>query len=181
MRKASRLAGGLALAAMLASATTPAMADRGWYGGGHGGRGWGGHHDHVDGLGAFVGIAALFGAVAIIASSANKDAKANRPYQANTREPYRDNGRNDARSEEDAAVDDCAVAARSEASRDGDYAEVRGISGTQQTDKGWNVDGTVDQRRDGYSGTGETRRFSCTWTNGRVADVILSRDSIALR
>jgi hypothetical protein len=185
MRKASRLAGGLALAAMLASATTPAMADRGWYGGGHGGRGWGGHHDHVDGLGAFVGIAALFGAVAIIASSANKDAKANRAYQGDGREPYRepysDNGSNGARSEEDAAVDDCAVAARDEGSRDGGYAEVRGISKTQQTDQGWDVDGTVDQRRDGYSGTGKTRRFSCTWTNGRVADVILSRDSIALR
>lgn len=185
MRKASRLASGLALAAMLGTAASPAMAGRGWYGGGHGG--WGGHHHrhrgHDDGFGAFLGAAAVIGAVAIIASSASKK----KAEEARYIEPPRDESdgfaedRADASSGEEAAVDDCAVAAREEASQGGYYAEVRDITGTQPIDDGgWEVDGTVDQRQ-GYRGESETRRFSCTWRDGRVADVTFDRDVIALR
>jgi hypothetical protein len=153
MRKASRLASGLALAAMLGTAASPALAGRGWYGGGHGG-GWGGHHHrhrgHDDGFGA------------------------------DESDEYAED-RADASSGEDAAVDDCAVAAREEASQGGYYAEIRDITGAQPIgDGGWEVDGTVDQRQ-GYRGESEARRFSCTWRDGRVADVTFGRDDIALR
>jgi hypothetical protein len=199
MRKASRLASGLALAAMLGTAASPAMAGRGWYGGGHGG-GWGGHHHrhrgHDDGFGAFLGAAAVIGAVAIIVSSANKK----KAEEARYREPPADENDGyaddraagdapegapgdtaDASSGEEAAVDDCAVAAREEASQGGYYAEVRDITGAQPIgDNGWAVDGTVDQRQ-GYRGESEARRFSCIWRDGRVADVTFGPGDIALR
>ncbi|CAN5350302.1 hypothetical protein BH10PSE13_BH10PSE13_08240 [soil metagenome] len=170
------------MAAMLASAATPVMAQRGW----NGGRGWDrGRHDHVDGLGAFVGIAALFGAVAIIASSANKDKRAAETRNAPPPPPdYRYDGETGSAGPaptgtEEAAVDDCALAARDEGSQDGGYAEVRDITNTRAWQGGWAVDGTIDQRQ-GYRGQGVTRRFSCTWRDGKVADVVLSRDTIAL-
>jgi hypothetical protein len=188
MRKASRLASGLALAAMLGTAASPAIAGRGWYGGGHGGySGWGGHHHrhrgHDDGFGAFLGAAAVIGAVAIIASSAST---------ADESDGYADDRAGDApegapedtadaSSGEEAAVDDCAVAAREEASQGGYYAEVRDIIDAQPIDdNGWAVDGTIDQRQ-GYRGESEARRFSCIWRDGRVADVTFGRGDIALR
>jgi hypothetical protein len=198
MRKASRLASGLALAAMLGTAASPAMAGRGWYGGGHGG-GWCGHHHrhrgHDDGFGAFLGAAAVIGAVAIIASSANKKKAEEARYReppADESDGYADDRAGDApegapedtadaSSGEEAAVDDCAVAAREEASQGGYYAEVRDIIDAQPIDdNGWAVDGTVDQRQ-GYRGESEARRFSCIWRDGRVADVTFGRGDIALR
>lgn len=188
MGKVARLGGSLAMAAALGLAATPAMADgwRGGYGGGYGG-GWGGpgyggwhHRDRDSGVGTVLGVAALIGAVAVIASAADKNHRAAERERA--ARYYADGApvTSDPRAE-NAAVDQCAVAARDEASRDGYYAEVRGISGTQpRYGGGWNVDGTVDQR-EGYGGQGQTRRFSCGWQDGRVTDVILSRDSIALR
>jgi len=183
------------MAAMLASAATPAMAQRGWYGGRGYDRGWDrGRHDRVDGLGAFVGIAALFGAVAIIASSANKDKRAaqarNAPPPPDPRGDYSYEGGSYERGtaaapataaagSEEAAVDACALAARDEGTQGGGYAEVRDITNSRPWNGGWAVDGTVDQRQ-GYRGQGVTRRFSCTWRDGKVADVILSRDTIAL-
>jgi len=168
MGKAFRASAALALAAMLGTAASPALADRGWYGGGH--HGW--HHDHDDGFGTFLGIAALFGAVAVIASSADKNARAARA---------RDEGYDNApASSEDAAVDDCTVAARAEGSQDGYSADVRDISGTEEIEGGWNVAGTIDQR-DSYNGESEARRFTCAWRDGRVAEVHLGGDSIALR
>jgi hypothetical protein len=198
MRKASRLASGLALAAMLGTAASPAMAGRGWYGGGHSG-GWGGHHHrhrgHDDGFGAFLGAAAVIGAVAIIASSASKKKAEEARYReppADESDGYADDRAGDApegapedtadaSSGEEAAVDDCAVAAREEASQGGYYAEVRDIIDAQPIDdNGWAVDGTIDQRQ-GYRGESEARRFSCIWRDGRVADVTFGRGDIALR
>ncbi|MET0239706.1 MAG: hypothetical protein ABW184_07395 [Sphingobium sp.] len=193
MRGLSRWAGGLALAAMMASAATPAMADRGphggWNRGGWDRGGWdrggwnrGRHYDRGgDGFGTFLGVAAVLGAVAVIASSAAKDKRAaegriaDRPVDAPPPPPVTTET-----ASEDAAVDDCALAAREEGSRDGAYAEVREITMTRLVEKGWDVDGTVDQRQ-GYRGTGVTRRFSCTWREGQVADLVLSRDTLALR
>jgi hypothetical protein len=179
------------MAAMLASAATPAMADRGW-GGGRYHRGGG----HDDGLGIFVGIAALFGAVALVASSANKDKRAAEARNAPPPpDPRYDSGYQDGSTvesapppataaaaptgSEEAAVDDCALAARDEGSREAGYAEVRDITNTRVWNGGWAVDGTIDQRQ-GYRGQGVTRRFSCTWRDGKVSDMILSRDSVAL-
>lgn len=196
MHKAFRASAVLALTTMLGSVATPGVAGRGWYGGGHGG--WGSHHHrhrgHDDGFGAFLGAAAVIGAVAIIASSTSRKAKTERAYS--TELPPEDD-RYDERAEgaedsapysaapdaanvetasEDAAVDACALAAQEEASQDGGEAEVRDITGTQPIEGGWTVDGTVEQ-----GGQSHTRQFSCTWRNGRVADVVLDRDEIALR
>ncbi|HTH27831.1 MAG TPA: hypothetical protein VL918_05130 [Sphingobium sp.] len=186
MRRASRLVGGLALAAILATSATPAMAGRGWHGGWHGGHHQHRHHRHDDGFAAFLGLAAVVGAAAVIASSA--DSKAKTAPQAQAEDVYpQDSYPEDASppesaeaaGEEDAAVDGCVIAAREEASRDGHYAEVRDITGARPTDDGgWEVDGTVDQRQ-GYRGESRMRSFSCSWRDGQVADVVLERDDIA--
>ncbi len=199
MRALSRWVGSLALAGMLASAATPAMAQRGYGGGYGGGRGYdrGYHRGGGDGFGVFLGVAALVGAVAVIASSAAKDKKAAqaRPVDPSTDPSY--DGAYDgsvasapypdaqvpsvnATTAESAAVDACALAARDEGSQGGAYAEVREITSTRPFDGGFAVDGTVDQR-DGYRGQGVQRRFSCEWKDGRVADMVLSRDVVALR
>lgn len=187
MRVFSRTAAGLALAAMLASTATPALADRGWGGGWNRG-GWdrGGWNDRYrrrdNGVATAIGVAALIGAVAIVASSAAKDRRA---AQARNAPPPPDPRYEDGNAaampagSEDAAVDACALAARDEGSRDGSYAEVREITGTKPWEGGWAVDGTLDQRQ-GFRGPGITRRFSCSWRDGQIGDVILSRDSIAL-
>lgn len=190
MGRAFRASGVLALTAMLASAASPAMADGGWYGGGHGG--WGHHHHryrgHDDGFGVFLGAAAVIGAVAVLAASANKAKAESAPNDAlppedepyderagpggpETTSPDRDKV---ATSSEDAAVDACASAAEDEASQGDDNAEVNDITGTQPIDGGWTVRGTINER-----GESRTRSFSCTWRDGRVADLVLDRDDVA--
>lgn len=196
MRAFSRWAGSLALAGVLASAATPAMAQgwggRGWNGGGYGGRGgydrnWDrGRNRGGDGFGVFLGVAALVGAVAVIASSAEKNKRAaeNRAVDPTYDRSYEGGVSSNAApvdaGAENAAVDACALAARDEGSQGGAYAEVRDITAARPFDGGWAVDGTVDQR-EGYRGQGVQRRFSCTWRDGRVANVVLSRDTVALR
>jgi hypothetical protein len=185
--KSFRIAGTLAVVASMGLAASPAMADRGWDGGygGHGGYGHHGHRDHDDGFGTFLGIAALVGVAAVIASSAAKKKKAeqNRDYRddrdGRDERGYRDDRYNDTQ-QEDVAVNDCALAARDEGSREGNYAEVRDITSSRPSRDGWEIEGTIDQR-ESYRGEGRTRSFTCTWRDGRVADVTLLRDSIALR
>ncbi|HTH28574.1 MAG TPA: hypothetical protein VL918_08915 [Sphingobium sp.] len=176
MRRASRLAAGLAMAAILVTSASPVMAGRGWHGGYHKHR----HHRHDDGFAAFLGLAAVIGGAAVIASSADGKAKTAPEEQAEDFPPKDASPPDNAHAaDEDAAVDDCAIAAREEASRDGHYAEVRDITGARPTgDGGWEVDGTLDQRQ-GYRGQSRMRSFTCTWRDGQVADVVLERDDIA--
>lgn len=102
---------------------------------------------------------------------------------ANDGRDWADNGRaadaaavgGDLRTES-AAVDACAVAARDEASSKGGYAEVRSVEAPRVVSGGWDVDGRVEQRA-GYRDTsGDTRRFTCSVRDGRVAEVYISRD-----
>lgn len=171
MKTIRRTAAVLALAATTGMAASPAMAGRG-----HHYRPY--HHDHHhhrggggDGFGTFLGVAALIGAVAIIASSADKNARADRE---------RTPDRRDWSDAEDRAVDDCALAAREEAERQARHADIASIGEVRSVTDGWNVDGTVELR-DSYRDTAEVRRFSCDWRGGRVANVYLSRDVLALR
>lgn len=169
MRTIRRATAAITLAAVLGTAASPAMADRGRHYRPH-------HHHHHrsgggDGFGTFLGIAALIGAVAIVASSAEKNARADRE-----RGP---DGRNWSDAE-DRAVDDCALAAREEAERQARHADIASIGEIRSVSDGWNVDGTVELR-DSYRDTAEVRRFSCDWRRGRVANVYLSRDTLALR
>lgn len=213
MRIVKLAAAGVVSTAMLLSSVTPAMA-RDHHRGGYG---WGGdrwHHRHHDNFnfGDAVGIAALVGAVAIVASSVNKDKKAREasngaPYPDDN--SYRDGGyngeprgadaydgnyddssdnddireygnassRGDA-SDQSAAMDACAVAARNEASANGGYAEIRSMEDPQPVNGGWNIDGQLEQRASWREGTGNTRRFTCSVRNGQVAEVYLSRDYV---
>lgn len=141
------------------------------------------HRDRGLGAGDVIGIAALIGAVAIIASSANKDRKArsapdrrydDRDYDENQRGDYRGS------ASEDEAVNMCASAARNKAeSQSGGYAEIVDVDRPRAVGSdGWSVDGRLEQRS-GYRGEDrETRRFSCDVRGGRVAEVYISRDVI---
>lgn len=80
-------------------------------------------------------------------------------------------------AQEDAMADSCARAARDEAQADGGYAEVRRMDAAKPVAGGsYNIDGEVETRDSYRAATGTTRRFTCTMTDGRVAQVYLSRD-----
>lgn len=144
----------------------------GYYGGGHGGYHGGYHHrrhgDGGSGAAAVIGIAALIGAVAIVASSASKDKKA--------RKHSGYDGDGAGWNDEDMAVNQCAEAAREQAARGGGYAEVVNIGTPQPTSDGWYIDGTVERRESARAGFGDTRRFTCSVRDGRVAQLDFSRD-----
>lgn len=187
MTSKSKLASGLAAVALVLVSASPADA-RGY------GR-WHRHHDRVD-AGAVFGVLLGVGILAAIASSASKDRNAtDRRVDDRRYDPRYDERRADDRgygprdydnrsvddraydsgganyASEDAAVDACAVAARDEASRSGDFAEVRDITGAQPYGNGWDVTGTVDQRGSYRSSDSRLRSFRCIWEDGRVSDV----------
>lgn len=94
----------------------------------------------------------------------------NRAYdgRANTGAAYQ--GGSAAYGDEDAAVDSCAMAARDEASRDGRFAEVRGITDARRTTNGgYTVTGTLEQRSTFRASSGTARGFSCSWSNGQAS------------
>lgn len=148
------------------------------------------------GFGDALGVAALVGAAAIVATSVSKDRKAARGYQEQDAPPPQDGTDYgaDVRSGErphdadfsdvagsaahdDRLTDACAMAARDEAEgREGGYAEVRHIDAPVATQDGYNIDGEVETRTS-YSATeGSTRRFTCAMKDGRVAEVYFARD-----
>lgn len=189
-----RLLGLVSAAAMMSAGIAPAAArDHGRHGWGSPGYGWGGyrphrHYRHGGGLdaGDVIGIAALIGAVAVIASAASKERERSAPE---TRTPYPDTYPDDRRDEprdgvssavgEDAAVDACVDAVRDEAERDGDYAEILDVEQPRaQGDDEWDVMGRLEQRQSYRDSQGRTRRFSCTVRDGKVAEVRLSADVI---
>lgn len=145
-------------------------------------------------IGALLGVG-IIAAVAASASKANRDRtyRDSRDYRdddfRDRDDPrYRDNGAySDPRaydgreetarydsgaagsSDEDAAVDACALAARDEGSRNGYFAEVRDITDTRRTnDGGYTVLGTLDQRSNYRGANGLPRAFSCSWSNGEA-------------
>lgn len=189
-----RLLGLVSATAMVSAGIAPAAArDHGRHGWGSPGYGWGGyrphrHYRHRGGLdaGDVIGIAALIGAVAVIASAAGKERGRSNPE---TRAPYPDTYPGDRKDEwrdgassaagEDAAVDACVDAVRDEAERDGDYAEIVDVEQPRaQGDDEWDVAGRVEQRRSYRDSDGRTHRFTCAVRDGRVADVRLSADVI---
>lgn len=205
--KARWMTGALVSAGLLLGSVSAAEArprwdrghDRGWNGG------WDRHHRHRGngfGLGDAIGVAALVGAVAIVANSMSKDRKLRDPitggeYDApppRTGTDYGDDPGSDAppppaddadvsdiAAQDDALADSCARAARDEAERDGGYADVRTMASPVATaDGGYNIDGQVEQRFSSRAATGQTRRFTCTLDrDGRVAEVYLSRDFVS--
>lgn len=171
----------------------------GWHGHSGGYRGgpyWGGYRGYRGyrgGLdaGDVIGIAALIGAVAVIAGAAARDRGSNRDYDRNDNRPYdgNDSRRYDDRASggsrsivtSDDAANACADAARREAEADnrGGYAQILSVDPAQPygSADGWSVDGRVEQRSSAQDRAGVVRRFSCEIEGGRVAHVYLSRDS----
>lgn len=166
--------------------------------------GYGGYHDryrHHDrdgfGFGDAVGIAALVGAVAIVASSMSKDRKATQndaprdrsletdgpppvygtDYGSDVEATRDDSADNDGSS--DQLANACADAARQEAAVNGGYAEVRRMDEPRMIDGGYNIDGEVESRAAYRDASGPTHRFTCTVKDGRVTDVYLSRDMVS--
>lgn len=206
--KARWMTGALVSAGLLVGSIGAADArprygyDRGWNGG------WDRHHRHRGdgfGLGDAIGVAALVGAVAIVASSISKNKKIRDPrtggeYDAPPRSPDTDYGadartgtlppdapiRDDAdfsdvasaNAQDDAMTDACAVAAREEAQgQDGGYAEIRSMDQPRTSQDGaTNIDGEIETRASYRATDGTTRRFTCTMRDGRVAQVYISRD-----
>ncbi|WP_246344641.1 hypothetical protein [Sphingobium fontiphilum] len=181
----AQMTGGIMVAAMLAGSITPAQARPRHYDR-H-------HHRHDDfGLGDAIGIAALLGAVAIVASSASKDRRAahddaldGQPPPSDDRPdgvdalPHDDGAAPTAGDALEEAANACALAARDEASANGGYAEVRSMDEPQPIDGGFNIDGKVESRASWNAASGALRRFTCTVRDGRVAQVYLSRDVVA--
>lgn len=168
--------------------------------------GYGGYHDryrHHDrggfGFGDAVGIAALVGAVAIVASSMSKDRKATQgevprdrgldtdvpppvegtDYGSDVDATHNDSADNVDNGNADQFANACADAARQEASVNGGYAEVRRMDEPRVVDGGYNIDGEVESRAAYRDTSGTTRRFTCTVKDGRVAEVYLSRDMVS--
>lgn len=188
--------GAITVGAMFVGSVAPAMARHKDYGGGYyGGRyGYGydypyrydryRHHRHRGGLdaGDVIGIALLAGAVAIVASSVNKDKKS----RDRDRDPdWHDNersreGRDDYRdtADEDDAVDACVSAARDEAeSQSGGYAEIIDVESPRRSSKGgWDVEGRLEQRSSYRDNELVTKSFSCSYERGRVAHVYVSHN-----
>ena len=182
--------GAAVMAATLAGSVVPASA-RG-YGGGWGGSYRPYHRDRGLNAGDVIGIAALIGAVAVIASSAAKDREARDPYpDRNTypeTRPY-DGRDGSARSPDagysgpamsaDQAADACAVAVRDKVEGEqGGYAQILDVAEPRASgQEGWSIDGRVERRAGARGDGGEIRRFSCDIEGERVAHVYISRDA----
>jgi hypothetical protein len=203
MGNLSTLTGGVAALALIVGGATPAAA-QGWgrhgpavYGYPGGSIGWGGHQrrhrDNFD-FGDFLGVAAILGAVAVIASSSERKRRDERPRTDDRRdddrraqEPrFEDRSMGDsqfdaASGSEDVAIDACAFAARDEGSRDGLFAEVREVGTVRAaTDGGWTVSGVIDQKETFRASAIQARSFTCIWRGGRVTDLVLSRETRAI-
>jgi len=191
MTSKAKLAGGLAAVALVLVSASPADA-RGY------GR-WHRHHDRVD-AGAVFGVLLGVGVLAAVASAASRDRDPrDRRYDERRYDPRYDDRRYDDRryddprsdsrgydgraaddrayggganyADEDNAVDACAAAARDDAGRSGDFAEIRDITGARPYGNGWDVTGTVDQRSSYRASDSRLRSFRCIWEDGRVSGV----------
>lgn len=207
MGKMRKILGAGVAVAMLATATTPAMAGSygsisigsGWgshgggigYGLGYGrgyGRGWGRHrgHDRVS-AGDVIGAIAVIGVIAAVASAASKAKNTSRRDRDDDRYPERtdrsDDRRDDSRRSgdirnEEQAVDACATAAEERA---GQTASVRDITTVRPSQDGWDVEGVVEQRDGWRDRSADKRRFTCSIRFGSVENVYIESGVVALR
>ena len=189
--------GAITAGAIFVGSVAPAMARHKDYGGGYYGSRYGysypyrydryrdyryRHHRHRGGLdaGDVIGIALLVGAVAVVASSVNKDKKSrdrDRDWRDKDR-PYDDRDDNRDTASENEAVDVCVSAARNEAeSQSGGYAEIIDVESPRRSSEGgWDVEGRLEQRSSYRDNELVTKSFSCSYERGRVAHVYVSRN-----
>ncbi len=144
----------LVATAVIATAVTPAMAQRfpgGGYGNPYGDR-YRRHHDRRVSAGDIIAGVAIIGVIAAIASAASNAKNRNRGYEASI-------------NTDDQAADACASRVEQ---RYGNSARVRVIDDVQRTREGYQVRGTVETNdRDDRA----TQRFTCSIRYGQVEDV----------
>ena len=171
-----KIVAGSVAAALMVTSASPAMA--GWgggFGGGYGGYdGYGERHHHRDhdDAGAIIGAIAVVGIIAAIAAASSKSKRDGRyPTSSNSNQRGNINSEN-------AAVDACASATEQ---RGGQMASVRDIQNVRSNGDGWDVEGTVEQRSDWRDRTPEKHRFTCSVRYGAVDSVYIDGDAVALR
>ena len=176
--------GMVTIAAMLASATTPAMArpDHGWGGhrhGGHGhGHGGGWHHGRGHGgdddFGNFLLGAVVAGGIIAIASAASRQKKAvGLPEgDADGRDGRSGDGRRDWSDGQSTAASLCAEGVEGMVSRGADPARVDDIGHVASDgDDRYRVEGRLDNGK----------AFACGVSRGAVTYVEISDSTVALR
>ncbi len=139
---------------MLATAVTPAMAQRypgGGYGNPYGDR-YRRHHDRGISAGDVIAGVAIIGVLAAIVGAASKSSNRNRTNNGNI-------------NSEDQAADACASRVEQ---RYGNSARVRNIDDVQRTRDGYEVRGTVETNDHEDRGT---QRFTCSIRYGQVEDL----------
>ncbi len=152
----NRLAAAAALAACFSLSATPALADRGGWGGGYGG-GWDRHHDDGIGAGEIIGGLLVIGAIAAIATAASKSKRDRQ--QASYPHPGQSDAGYDNRPSQDSGARDYGRPNSIDAAVDTCVGEVE-----RGADKVDSVDG-VDRDGAGWKVAGRTRAgspFSCT-------------------
>ena len=87
--------------------------------------------------------------------------------------------RPDGDEDAEAMTDGCARAARDEAERNGDYAEVRQMEAPRESRDGFSINGDVESRSHWRAQDGRLRHFTCTIANGRIQDVYFQRERAA--
>ncbi len=172
--KFSRSKAALAASACLSMVATPALADRGWGGGGGWGGGWGGGGHHDRGISAgdvFAGIL-IIGGIAAIASAASKSDRDRRAreqdrdyrypdstYRGDQSQRYgneRDSGYRPSARSIDGAVDTCV----NEVERSNNRVDT--VDSAARDGEGWRIAGR----------TGNGRQFACSvGSDGRVRSV----------
>jgi len=174
MKMLRRAIGSAAMAAMLATSATPALARPGYGWGGHGGWGGYGRHWHRhdgDGFGNFLLGAIVAGGIVAIASSAAKDKQGRDNgvvYGGNDAPSPRD--RHSWTDAENDAANVCADGAEALASRRGVDTRVDDIDYIDRDGGGYRIEG----RMEGGQG------FNCGVRNGELSYIQFA-DRVALR
>lgn len=166
----------VAAAALVATSITPAFAGGRGYGYGYGGKYKHGRYYKRNRLdtGDVIGILAVVGLVAAIATSGKSKRRAREAGVYNEDGPYK---RGSINSEND-AVDACALAAEDRA---GKMSSVREVTKVSVTEDGWDVAGTIEARDDWRDKSVQPRGFNCVVRDGTVKAVFVDVNEVAAR
>ena len=166
----------VAAAALVATSVTPAFAGGRSYGYGYGGKYKHGRYYKRNRLdtGDVIGILAVVGLVAAIASSGKSKRREREAGVYNDSGPYKRGAIN---SEND-AVDACALAAEDRA---GKMSSVREVTKVSAIDDGWDIAGTIEARDDWRDKVVAPRDFNCVVRDGTVKAVFVEATTVAAR
>lgn len=170
--------------AVVTAPVSPALARDRSYGNGSWGNwgNWGGyghgwrhrHHDDIDAGDVIAGVAVV-GILAAVLASASKNRQVRQDRDPDRQDSAGRQGNIDSENE---AIDACARATETQA---GERASVRDINQVDRNADGWDIEGTVEERS-GWRDSDDVRthRFTCSVRYGKVEQVYIDSDSIAL-